>query len=79
MEASEIYGRLNKAFRDVFRDTSLAVLPETTARDIPGWDSLRNIRLMLAVERAFQVKFSAAEIGKLQNVHDLAQLVLSKL
>jgi acyl carrier protein len=79
LESNEIYGTLNKTFREIFRDSSLNVNPETTARDVRGWDSLRNIRLMLAVEKAFRVKFSAAEIGKLQKVDDLAQLVRSKL
>jgi acyl carrier protein len=34
---------------------------------------------MLTVERAFGIKFSAAEVGKLKNVGDLANLIQAKL
>jgi acyl carrier protein len=52
---------------------------ETTADDVDGWDSLSHIRLVLSVEKAFNVKFSAAEVGKLKNVGELVGLIRSKL
>ena len=79
MEPSEIYQKLNAIFRDVFGDDTLVVGPALTAKDVPGWDSLRNIRLLLTVEKAYGVRFSASEIGKLQNVGDLVHLVQAKL
>ena len=79
MEPSEIYQKLNAIFRDVFGDDTLVVGPALTAKDVPGWDSLRNIRLLLTVEKAYGVRFSASEIGKLQNVGDLVHLVQEKL
>jgi acyl carrier protein len=55
------------------------VTPALTAKDVDGWDSLAHIRLMLTVERAFKVKFSTPEIGKLENVGGLVALIQEKL
>jgi len=79
LDSEEIYRKLNTIFRNIFDDGTLVVGPTLTARDVPGWDSLRNIRLILTVEKAYGVRFSASEIGKLQNVGDLVHLVQAKL
>ena len=76
--ADDVYPQLTEIFRNVFDDDTIVAAPELTARDVPGWDSLSHIRLMLSVERAFRVKFSAAEVGKLNTVGDLAALVQKK-
>lgn len=78
MEEGQIYQRLNAIFGDVFDDDTLALAAETTADDVDGWDSLSHIRLVLSVEKAFNVKFSAAEVGKLKNVGELVGLIRSK-
>ena len=49
-----------------------------TAKDVEGWDSLSNIRLIMSVEKQFGVKFSASEVGKLKNVGELADLIAAK-
>jgi acyl carrier protein len=79
MEEGQIYQQLNGIFGDVFDDDSVVLEAETTADDVDGWDSLSHIRLVLTVEKAFNVKFSAAEVGKLKNVGELVGLIRSKL
>jgi acyl carrier protein len=79
MEEGQIYQRLNTIFVDVFDDDTVSLKAETTADDVDGWDSLSHIRLVLSVEKAFNVKFSAAEVGKLKNVGELVGLIRSKL
>lgn len=78
MEESQIYTKLAVIFEDVFDDDSIRVRPELTAKDVDGWDSLAHIRLMLAVEKAFGVKFSNSEINKLQNVRELVELIRAR-
>jgi acyl carrier protein len=79
VQTEEIYKKFTTIFRDVFDDETLMVNPALSAKDVSGWDSLRNIRLILTVEKAFGVRLTASEIGRLQNVGDLACLVKSKL
>ena len=79
MQVSEVYDKLTEIFRSVFADDDLVVTPDTIAPDIQGWDSLAHVRLMLTVERAFHIKFSAYEVNRLKNVGELAKLIESKL
>ena len=75
MEPSEIYDKLRDIFHEVFDDESIDVKPDLTAKDVDGWDSITNIRLMLTVQKAFRVKFSTSEVGTLKDVADLAALI----
>ena len=75
MEESQIYVRLTEIFEDVFDEDSIVVTPELTAKDVDGWDSLTHIRLILTIEKAFKIKFSTSEIGKLEKVGDLVALI----
>jgi acyl carrier protein len=74
----DIQRKLTTIFHDVFDDDSIVLSPSLSAQQVPGWDSLAHVRLMLSVERAFGVKFSAAEIAKLGNVGDLIELIQKK-
>jgi acyl carrier protein len=79
MDETQIYARLTAIFEDVFDDDALRIKPELTAKDVDGWDSLTHIRLMLTIEKAFKIKFSTSEVGKLENVGDLVQLIKARV
>ncbi len=73
---------LQDVFRRVFHDDEIEVGDATTAADIDGWDSMAHINLIVAIEKRFGVKFTAAEIasmrGEGQNVGHLARLLETK-
>lgn len=69
---------LTTIFRDVFDDDNLAIEHGTTAQDIDGWDSLAHIRLVVSIEKAFGLRFSASEISDLVNVGGMAELIINK-
>lgn len=75
----EILTRLNAIFRDVLDDDEIALTTATVADDVEGWDSLAHVRLMLTVERAFSIKFTAAQVARLKNVGDLVALIADRL
>jgi acyl carrier protein len=50
----------------------------TAAKDVDGWDSLAHIRLVVAIERALDMRFSASEISDLENVGEMCELIISK-
>ncbi len=52
---------------------------ETIAPQVPGWDSLNHINIILAVEQKFGIKFKSRELLQLKCVGDLQNLVNSKL
>jgi len=79
MDVTEIYLRLTDILREIFDDDTLTAVPTMIAKDVDGWDSLNNIRVILSVEREFGIKFSASEIAKFNNVGELASLTQSKV
>jgi len=78
MDEPQIYARLTEVFHDVFDEDSIRVTPELSAKDVEGWDSLKHIRLILTIEKAFQIKFSTSEIGKFKNVGDMVAIIRSR-
>ena len=78
METSDVYRKLTPIFHDVFDDDSLVLNPGLAAKDVDGWDSLSHIRLVLTIEKAFGLKFSAVEVGKLKNLEGLVALIQAK-
>jgi len=75
---ADIYAKLTPIFHSVFDDEDIVVTPQLTADDVDGWDSLTHIRLMLSVQKAFNVRFAAAEIVALKNVEDLVRVIREK-
>ena len=75
----EIMTKLTTIFRQVFYNDSIVLTPETTAADVPEWDSMTNITLVVEVEHAFGLKFKTAEIEGLSDVGALVALIRSRL
>jgi acyl carrier protein len=70
--------RVNDVFKEVFGDEDLTITRETTAPDVPGWDSLMHVTLVLSIERAFGIRFKSSEVAGLQNVGELLDLIEAK-
>jgi acyl carrier protein len=51
----------------------------TLASEVPGWDSLSHVNVILAVEQHFRVRFKSVEVLRLKSVGDLQRLLDSKL
>lgn len=75
---TKVMDKLTDVFHDVFEDDELVLTPELSADDVDDWDSLSHIRLILSVQRAFNVKISPAETSRLKNVGELVSLIESK-
>ncbi len=71
--------KLTEILRDLFDEYSGPITAATTAEDIPDWDSLAQVKLMVQVERAFGIRFEAREVTAPQNVGELAALIDKKL
>jgi acyl carrier protein len=56
----------------------LALSPETAARDVAGWDSLRHVKIILKVEEQFAIHLSSREIDGLRNIGDFVALIGAK-
>jgi acyl carrier protein len=71
MPHDEILDRLTSLMRDILDDDALALESGSSARTVPGWDSVANIRLMLGVEEEYGFRFELDEYSEFRNVGDL--------
>jgi acyl carrier protein len=74
-----IFDQLDQIFRDTLDNDDIHLTENTTAGDVPGWDSLAHISLILAIERHFKIRFSTTEIGGLSNVGELVGLIKAQI
>jgi acyl carrier protein len=65
--------------RDVFDEDDLVAKDDTTAEDVADWDSANHVRLIVALEEAFDIRFETEEITAPETVGELVDLVASKL
>ena len=74
MNQAEIIAKLQTIFDTVFLEP-VVLTPAISAKDVPEWDSLTHISLMVSVEKAFSVRFRVGEVEATRNVGDFADLI----
>jgi acyl carrier protein len=78
MAEPEIYQTLTTIFHDVFLRDDLVLDPGFSAKDVPDWDSFKQIEIIIAVEEHYGIKFRTRELDTLNNVGDLVHLIAAK-
>jgi acyl carrier protein len=78
----ELRNEAEQIFRDVFGDSQLVLRDDMRAEDVPGWDSLAHLNLVIAMEKRLGIRFSNAEISRLredgQTIGTLLELIRLK-
>lgn len=78
MERTKVLERLNEIFQDVFDNEELVINDASCAENVEGWDSLRHITLISAVEKAFGMKFAMKEVLEMENVGAMADILAAR-
>lgn len=78
MKREEILEKINEIFREEFDDESLVIKEETTAADVEGWDSLKHISLIEAIEDEFDIRFTMAEVNGMKNIGEMASIIAER-
>ena len=76
---ADIYSALTEIFHDVFMRDDIVLSPELTAKQVQGWDSFKQIEIIMATEERFGIQLNTREIDSLQMVGDLVRVVASKI
>ena len=74
-----ITDELKKIILDTLKLDDFDIEDETTAPEVPGWDSLNHVNVILAVEKHFNIRFKNLEVLRLKNVGELQKLVDAKV
>ena len=75
---AEIYPALTTIFRDVFLRDEMEITPALSAKDVLGWDSFKQIEIVMASEEHWKIRFTTRELDALRCVGDLARTIGSK-
>ena len=78
MTEAEIRAALTEIFRDVLVCDELVLTPTLCAKDVVGWDSFKQIEIIIATEERFGIKFHTRELDRLHNAGDLVAVVRGK-
>lgn len=71
--------KLTTIFRRVFNDQAIVLRDDLTANDVANWDSLSHMLMIGEAEKEFSVKFKLKELGKLEDVKSLIDLLEQKI
>lgn len=75
MENIEILKQVNRIFTEVLDNADIVIFPSTTANDVPEWDSLNHIQLVVAIEKHFKIRFRSDEIRVWKNVGEMCDSI----
>ena len=74
LDAAAVYSELSTIFADIFeRDVPLSA--GLTAKDVVGWDSFKQIEIIIAAEQRFALKFTSSEVDSMRALGDLVDIV----
>jgi acyl carrier protein len=73
-----VHEELERLFRDVFGNEGIVLTDETTAADVPEWDSLGHINLMFSIEERFGVRFRDNQLAEFADVAELERFLEAK-
>jgi acyl carrier protein len=79
MTYEQILQRVSQIVGGTLDVEDLSLSPSMTAEDVPGWDSLAHVQIMVAIEQAFKIRFRTGEIAAIANVGDLVKRVEMRL
>jgi acyl carrier protein len=79
MQRAEIYEKLTAVFQEVFQRADIVVTPDLTADAVAGWNSFKNVEIILGVEECFGIRLGSRDVDGLENVGDLAAVIAAKL
>jgi len=66
-------------FQEIFSNPGLSISMQMKTGDIPGWDSFKNVEILLACEKKFSIRFRSKEIDIIRTIGDLVALIDVKL
>jgi len=78
MYREQIIREMQAIFDELFLD-QVTLAPELTAKEVPEWDSLMQINILVAIEQHFKVRFRMGEVETTSNIGEFADLIARRL
>jgi acyl carrier protein len=69
---------LYQIVRNVIGQKDIVLDENSNAENTAGWDSLKNIELIFAIESTYRVRFTVKEVARIRSIGDLRGLLVAK-
>ena len=76
MDNSLIQKKIEKFFLKIIK-TKITV--NSNNKNVKKWDSLNHIKIVLGIEKEFNIKFALSEFDEINNIKNLKKLIKSKI
>lgn len=76
MDRSSVAARVGVVMQDIFGVAPETISDATTARDVPGWDSLSHLIFISGLEREFDIRLPMQDSMAAPNIGALIDLVM---
>lgn len=73
MDKKEILAKLQTIFSSIF--DNVLITEETTVADIENWDSLANIKILMMVEKDFNINIDVSLIHHITSVNQIIEVI----
>jgi len=79
MTRTEIREKITELLSDILDDEDLVLEDSTLASNVDGWDSVNHIKLIVAIEAEYGIRFDTEEATAPENVGALVNLIAKKI
>lgn len=79
MDRQQIFAQLAELLADILDTDSVTLTDATTADDLPGWDSIAHIKLIIALEGEYDIRFTPEEAAAPENVGKFVDMIQAKI
>ena len=78
IDAAAVQAGLSEIFSEVFMRDNIAIDPALTAKEVPGWDSFKQVEIIMAAEERFGMRFTSSEVDRFRCLGDLMEVVAQR-
>ena len=76
--SDSVFDRVTTTIGDALGAEDVVWSRDTAAKDVDDWTSIAHIRVMIAIEREFGVRFDTSDATRPENIGQLCDLIVSK-
>ena len=78
-DSDYVLGKVREAFKAAFDVDPQQVTMDTSASDIPLWDSVGHLSLASNLEEVFGISLDVDELMEMENVREIVRVITPKL
>ncbi len=78
-DSDYVLSKIRQAFAASFEIDPQLVTMETSASDIPGWDSVGHLTLASNLEQQFEISLDVDELIEMEDVRAIERIITAKL